>query len=83
MTAESDISLRPAYSKLLWMANILTLDSPADVRRYKLPPGSLTEAEIRALMAVRVEFSKGAVAKVKIDAISFNESDEPVTINHR
>ena len=67
-----DTSVRAyGFSKLLWSLKILTLDQPADVRRYMLPTTEdvdeyLDDDAIRLIMSKRVEFSKDAVAKVKI-----------------
>ena len=67
-----DTSVRTyGFSKLLWSLKILTLDQPADVRRYMLPTAEeaeeyLDDDAIRLIMSKRIEFSKDAVAKVKI-----------------
>ena len=67
-----DTSVRVyGFSKLIWSLKILTLDQPADVRRYMLPTAEeaeeyLDDDDIRLIMSKRVEFSKDAVAKVKI-----------------
>lgn len=66
---EADISVRNSFLKLLWCMKVLTLDQPADVRRYTLPSDEesyLDDPMIRSIMSKRVEFSKDAVAKVKI-----------------
>jgi hypothetical protein len=50
---------------------ILTLDQPADIRRYGFLLDSISlfhnkEEDIRCIMSKRVEFSKDAVRNVKL-----------------
>lgn len=63
---DSDVSVRPLFSSLLWCTTLLVLDQPADVRRYRIPAAALDETAARAVMARRVDFSREAVGKVKI-----------------
>ena len=69
MVSESDRSLRAAFNRWQWISNILALDSPADIRRYKLPKAFFDESQVRELMSLRIEFSKDAVARVKLEII--------------
>jgi len=49
---------------------LLTLDQPADIRRYVIPhqlQPPLTEERIRAFLGRRTDFSKDAVLRVKIN----------------
>lgn len=74
-------SVKEAFAPLTWAFKILTLDQPADVRRYVIPmsvtgaglsdcatpsPGLLTESKIRKIMACRTDFHRDAVQNVKI-----------------
>lgn len=72
-------SIKEAFAPLTWALKILTLDQPADVKRYIIPmsvtgaglsdsasPGLLTESKIRRIMANRTEFHRDAVQNVKI-----------------
>ena len=72
-------SVKEAFAPLTWAFKILTLDQPADVRRYVIPmsvtgaglsdcasPGLLTESKIRKIMASRTDFHRDAVQNVKI-----------------
>ena len=64
-------SIRPYAHKLYWMGVILTLDSPSDIRKYKIERRYFgSETEVRQLMSRRKDFSKEAVAKVKIEFIA-------------
>ena len=65
--ADGDVSLSSAFSRWRWIANILTLDSPADIRRYRLPKVFFQETQVRELMALRADFSREAVFRVKIE----------------
>ena len=67
--ADGETSLNIAFSKWRWIANILTLDSPADIRRYRLPKAYFDENQVRELMALRADFSREAVLRVKIELI--------------
>lgn len=69
LVAEGEASLNSAFSKWRWIANILALDSPADVRRYRLPRAYFEESQVRELMALRSDFSKEAVLRVKIELV--------------
>ena len=69
VVADGDTSLNIAFSKWRWIANILTLDSPADIRRYRMPKAYFDEHQVRQLMALRTDFSKEAVLRVKIEFI--------------
>lgn len=75
--------VKEAFLPLQWTLKALTLDAPGDIRRYLFPsvsPSSsttdsttasssivLSEELIRQILGRRVEFSKDAVAKVKIN----------------
>lgn len=71
-------SIKEAFAPLTWALKILTLDQPADVKRYIIPmsvtarlseatsPGLLTESKIRKIMASRTDFHRDAVQNVKI-----------------
>lgn len=63
-------NIHKALGGAAWAAKMLTLDQPGDVRRYAVPSEALRdEVAVRALLARRVDFSKDAVARVKITMI--------------
>ena len=74
------VSIKDAFSPIMWALKVLTLDQPADIRKYVIPlgvidsssegdtcsSGFLSETKIRNIMGRRVDFLKDAVLKVKI-----------------
>ena len=72
--ASSRVRIKAAFAALVWATKLLALDQPADIRRYAMPTTGLdpplTEERVRALLARRVEFSRDAVQRVKINFAS-------------
>jgi len=66
VAATVDVSIHDSMKEAVWAATVITLDQPADIRRYHIPQGVLTEDTIRSLMRQRVEFSSDAIKGVKI-----------------
>ena len=78
--SSSCTSVKDAFLPLTWALKVLTLDQPADIKKYVIPlgvtesgseenifsVGLLSENKIRKIMGRRVDFSKDAVLKVKI-----------------
>lgn len=60
-------ALKDVLAPLLYAVKVLTLDAPSDIRRYRFPASVFSEEQVRKLMQRRVEFSKEAVAKVRIN----------------
>lgn len=68
LTLDGELSVRPHCAKLHWIAKLLALDAPADIKRYAVPRELFVEeTQVRAILARRIDFSKEAVARVKID----------------
>jgi hypothetical protein len=63
--ADVDESVRVPLLRLSWALKILTLDQPADIRRYRLPLHLIDEATVRLIMGRRVEFAANAISGVK------------------
>ena len=64
------VRVRNAFASLTWAMKLLTLDQPADIRRYVIPrqlQPPLTEERVRTLLGCRSDFSKDAVLRVKIN----------------
>jgi hypothetical protein len=72
------VSVKEAFSPVIWALKILTLDQPADIKKYIIPcdvmcdrndndsAGFLTESKIRKIMSRRLDFHKEASQNVKI-----------------
>jgi hypothetical protein len=72
------LSVKEAFAPLIWGLKILTLDQPADIKKYVIPSdvmcdrsdtdsnGYLTESKIRKIMGRRLDFHKDASQNVKI-----------------
>ena len=72
------LSVKQAFAPLTWGLKILTLDEPADIKKYVIPAdvmcdkneidnvGYLTELKIRKIMGRRIDFHKDASQNVKI-----------------
>jgi hypothetical protein len=62
--------VRARFGRLLQMAQLLTLEAPAEAEAYCGPeatvPWELTPEETRVVLALRVEFSAGDVARVRL-----------------
>ena len=58
---------RVIFDPLIWMLKILTIDQPADLLRYKIPGAYVDDGLARQIMASRVDLSKDAIARVKIN----------------
>jgi hypothetical protein len=93
---DARLLVKDAFSGLTWAMKVLTLDQPADIRRYFIPCAGksdspqasttrsisnsnssssgglgtvtrLSEDRVRRLLCSRVEFSRDAAMKVKIN----------------
>ena len=74
------VSIKDVFAPIIWALKVLTLDLPADIKKYVIPlgvidsnsvgdtcsSGLLSENKIRNIMGRRVDFSKDAVLKVKV-----------------
>jgi len=71
--ASPRVRVKTAFAALVWTTKLLALDQPADIRRYAVPATGLdpplTEERVRALLARRVDFSRDAVQRVKINFV--------------
>ena len=71
--ASPRVRVKAAFAALVWTTKLLALDQPADIRRYAVPATGLdpplTEERVRALLARRVDFSRDAVQRVKINFV--------------
>ena len=59
-------TVRGLFDRLHWVLKLLTLDSPADVRRYKIPKEHLEESQVRDVLSRRTDLPRDAIARVKI-----------------
>ena len=70
--AACDDSVRPKFVPLIWALKVLTLDKPADIKRFAMPrecKGKISAPFVRCLMACRVDFSQDAVLKINLDSV--------------
>jgi len=68
--AATDESVKSCFTPLLWALKVLTLDKPADIKRYAVPSAckDIVDATfIRKLLAKRVDFSREAISRIKLD----------------
>lgn len=61
-------NIRPALAELHALAQILTLDRPADITRYRICPNVLTEDVARRVLLRRSDFAADIVMKAKLVA---------------
>jgi hypothetical protein len=62
-------TVKATFASLSLALKLLTLDAPADIRRYALNKALLSEEQVRAVLSRRAEFSADAVAKVKLNMV--------------
>eukprot|EP00600_Ochromonadales_sp_CCMP1393_P011929 CAMPEP_0175003370 /NCGR_PEP_ID=MMETSP0005-20121125/4189_1 /TAXON_ID=420556 /ORGANISM="Ochromonas sp., Strain CCMP1393" /LENGTH=568 /DNA_ID=CAMNT_0016258435 /DNA_START=102 /DNA_END=1808 /DNA_ORIENTATION=+ len=61
-------AVKSAFDTLMFALKVLTLDAPGDIRRYSIPSCLFdSEDSVRNILGRRVEFSKDAVAMVKLN----------------
>ena len=65
----STISIHAMFEKINWILKILSIDSPADMKRYNLPSQALTDDIVRNIMTRRCDLSKDAIGKIKLNFI--------------
>lgn len=68
--SEDVAQIKRQCQRLVLACKIMTLDAPADIRRYNLDKSMFSEQEVRHLLGRRIEFNKDAVSKVKITFIA-------------
>ena len=67
--AELDEGMSVALSKVRWALKIITLDAPADIKRYKVPVDVISQDCVKSLMTTRSDFSKDAVQNINLNSI--------------
>ena len=66
---DDDSSNRYIFDELIWMLKILSIDQPADLTRYKIPKAYMDDNLTRKIMSSRVDLSKDAIARIKINIV--------------
>ena len=62
-------TVKSTFVSLNLALKILTLDAPGDIRRYSISAETLSEESVRKILYRRIDFSKDAVLKVKLNIL--------------